>query len=187
MAQIKGTAMLQCVKLLRAQREKAAALLSPELRQYLEKRIAISVWYPEEDHLGLLRVVAELVGTGHRDVWEFLGRASARNDLQGIYRNMLRLGDPDGTLRRGPALWQAYHDSGAVSVEWEGENVVRVSLAEYGLRAAEMCGVFGGYYHELLHLSGAREVSVAHTACRLGGAQVCQWHTKWLSMLSAPA
>ena len=187
MAQIKGTAMLQCVKLLRAQREKAASRLPPEVRHYLEKRIAISVWYPEEDHLALLRVVAELVGAGQRDVWAFLGRASARNDLQGIYRNMLKLGDPDATLRRGPALWQAYHDSGTVSVAWQGENLVRVGLTDYGVRAAEMCGVFGGYYHELLHLSGAREVSVAHTACRSGGAQVCEWHTKGLFLPSAPA
>jgi uncharacterized protein DUF2378 len=187
MARIKGTAMLQCVKLLRAQREKATALLPPELQHYLDRRIALSVWYPEADHLALLRVVAELVGAGQRDMWASLGRASARNDLQGIYRNMLKLGDPDATLRRGPALWQAYHDTGIVSLVWEGENLVCVSLAEYGLRAAEMCGVFGGYYHELLHLSGAREVSVAHTACRLDGAQVCQWHVKWLSMLSAPA
>jgi hypothetical protein len=72
-------------------------------------------------------------------------------------------------------------------VAWESENLVRVELADYGLRAAEMCEVFGGYYRELLRLSGAREVSVAHTACRLSGAQVCQWHTKWLSMLSEPA
>ncbi|HTF32262.1 MAG TPA: DUF2378 family protein [Myxococcota bacterium] len=187
MPQIKGTAMLQCVKALRAQREKAAALLPRELQHYLEKRIAISVWYPEKDHLALLRAVAELVGGGRRDVWEFLGRASARSDLQGVYRNMLKVGDPDATLRRGPALWQAYHDSGTVTVTWESENLVRVELADYGLRAAEMCGVFGGYYHELLHLSGAREVSVAHTACRLSGAQECQWHTKWLSMLSEPA
>jgi hypothetical protein len=164
MAQIKGTAMLQCVRLLRAQREKATALLPPELQHYLDRRIAISVWYPELDHLGLLLVVAELVGAGQHDVWEFLGRASARNDLQGIYRNMLKLGDPDATLRRGPALWQAYHDTGTVSLAWEGKNLVRVSLAEYGLRAAEMCGVFGGYYHELLHLSGAREVSIPRAA-----------------------
>jgi hypothetical protein len=185
MAQIKGTAMLQCVRLLRVQREKATALLPPGLVHYLDRHIAISVWYPEGDHLALLRVVAELVGAGQRDVWEFLGRSSARNDLQGIYRKLLKLGDPDATLRRGPALWQAYHDTGTVSLSWEGENLVRVSLAEYGLRAAEMCGVFGGYYHELLHLSGARDISITHTACRLDGAPVCQWHTKWLSMLSA--
>jgi hypothetical protein len=179
MAQIKGTAMLQCVKVLRAHRDAAKGLLPEELHPYLEKRIAISVWYPESDHLALIRAVGQIIGADRGDLWEFLGRASAKNDLTGVYRNMLKIGDTNATLRRGPALWQAYHDTGRVTVTWTGEHQAKVELADYGLPSLEMCGTFGGYYTELLHLSGARESSGVHIACRLDGAPACLWQVKW--------
>src|SRR4051794_14322096 len=89
---VKGVNMLTAVKALRSNRKRAAEILPPPLHRYLEERVLVSSWYPEEDLLALLRALGSMLPPAP-DPFAFMGRHTAREHLSGIYRGHVRPGD----------------------------------------------------------------------------------------------
>jgi hypothetical protein len=77
MARAKGASLIGLVKWLRHDREAALRALPAGLHHYLEDRIQIASWYPEEDLLALVRALARVLPVGEGDVYEQMGGASA--------------------------------------------------------------------------------------------------------------
>src|SRR5262245_28111551 len=123
MPKTKGAHVLNAVKTLRKNRERALAVLPPHLHKYLEQRILPSSWYPLEDQLELLRAIASFMAATP-DPWITIGRATAQMDLTGIYRNHVRADDPEQTLAAGAAIWRSTHDTGEVSTHRERPGLV---------------------------------------------------------------
>ena len=183
MARIKGVAMMNAVKALRAQKERARELLPARMHGYLDERITVSRWYPEEDQLELLRVLASLlpdvVPEGAGDIYEYMGRFTALRDMQGLYSHLLRPGDPEGTLRLGAATWKAYHDTGDFRVSFAEPGTAVLELSGYGLPSSEMCRLLRGWYTQLIEMTGAKDVDLTKTHCRNQGDNHCAWLAEW--------
>jgi hypothetical protein len=177
MARTKGAHVVQAVKILRANRERALPLLAPPLRKYLDERILPSSWYPTEDHLGLLRALVLLLPrTG--DPWLLLGRGNAQLDLHGLYRRHLKPGDPGRTLEVTQAIWSSAYDSGRLEVTL-GDHAATVKLLDPGFRSPEICRIMTGYQLEAITLAGAREVRVDHVSCGMSFVSECVWQVAW--------
>jgi hypothetical protein len=180
MAKAKGSHVLNAVKVLRANRERALAALPKQMHKYLEDRILPSSWYPLTDHLQLLRVLVGFMPVAP-DPWIVLGRGNAQMDLSGLYRNHLRKGEPELTLRAMGAIWSSAHDSGEVGVVFEKPGHAILTLAKFDLPATEMCRIVTGYLIEVLNLTGVRDGQVTHDWCRSKSAAMpdCQWRLTW--------
>lgn len=179
MARIKGTAMMQTVRDVRANAA-ARALVPSHLQHYLGKdeRVSVAEWYPEPDHMELLRILVRSAGDPP-GIWATLGMAAARKDLSGVYRALLREGDPAATALKAPVLWSSYHDTGRMTVTLDGRCSGRIALGDYGHPTREMCLITTGHSRTVLELAGARDVEVTHTACVNEGAAGCVWEAKW--------
>lgn len=179
MACIKGTGMAQTVRDVKAS-PAARRLVPPHLQRYLaaEERISVAEWYPEADHMALLRVLVSAAGNP-AGIWGTLGMASAKKDLTGVYKGLLREGDPAATAQKAPVLWSSYHDTGRMLVTLEGRCAARFVLADYGHPTSEMCEITTSYTRTVLELAGARDVEVRHAECVNEGAASCVWHSKW--------
>ena len=175
----KGTDVLNAVKWLRLNRERALAMLPPRLHHYLEDRILVSSWYPEEDQFGLLKVIAALMPAGGPDPWVLMGRATANTNLTSLYRNQLRVGDPERTLTFASAFWRNGHDTGELSITSDGPTRLIGRLRGYRRPSRELCKIVSGYFLELVKLSAQKEGSVVHSACALDGASDCLWTVSW--------
>jgi hypothetical protein len=175
---IKGINVVNAVKMLRTQSDRARAVLPARLHSYLEQRILVSSWYPEEDQLELLRALASLMPRSP-DPFIVMGRGTARSDLTGIYQKQLRRGDVERTLVFAGALWRNAHDTGEMSTERNGTNAVTVRLRDYGAVSSEMCRVCTGYFVELVQLAEDKRAEVTHDECRVTGAAVCTWRIRW--------
>ena len=184
MARIKGTAMLNAVKFLRANfKDKARQVLPPELHKYLDTRVLPSSWYPEEENLALIRALARLLkenvpGVGD-DVYALMGRTVAQADLSSFYASLIRPGDPEETLKRAQVTWRMYHDTGTFQVGIHGPGRARVELSDYGLPSSEMCSLLKGFHEQMVAMAGAREVSSEEIACRNRGDRTCVWEMRW--------
>lgn len=176
---VKGVNILALVKMLRAAgRERAAALLPASLHNYLDERILVSNRYPEEDHVGLLRALAQLMPPAP-DPWLVLGRGSARADLNGLYRAHLRPGDPRRTLESAPALWRNYHDTGDMTASFGGPHEATLRLRAFVAPARELCLINIGYFTELVTMAGGRDARCAEVGCVVLGAVECSWTVTW--------
>jgi hypothetical protein len=178
-ARTKGSHVISAVKVLRGNRERALELLPPPLHKYLEQRILPSSWYPLDEHLGLLRVIAQLWPTGGGDPWTLMGRATAQADFGGIYKLHLKPGDPGATLTAMGALWRSAHDTGDARIALEGAGRATLYLRDFGLRSKEFCRVTTGYVLEAIKMSGGANGRVTHDLCRGDGAAECVWNVAW--------
>lgn len=178
MPNVKGANVLAAVKMLRANRERAVALLPRELHRYLDERILVSSWYPEADQLELLRAVSFLL-PGTPDPWVSIGRIAARDDLKDLYRRMVKPGDLKETLRASSAMWRTFHDTGELKIVLEEPTRALATVRGYAATAREMCRVIGGYVTEVVSTAGMQNIKTAKIACTLDGAPECSWRLTW--------
>ena len=171
--------MINVVKFLRANKQAAGPLLPERLRPYLEKRLLPSAWYPEEDHIGLIRVLAGILPDPGMDVYEFIGESGARADLSGPYGHLIRPGDPAGTLQKGVAIWRTYHDTGLFRVVLDGPGAARVELVDFEAASPDQCRMMRGWNRSLLRMAGAKDVEAEETRCVHRGSAFCRWELRW--------
>ncbi len=179
MARIKGTGMLGVVKTLRLNKDLARKRLPMHLHYYLEERIIASGWYPADDFLMILKTVSKMVPMSDDEFYEMVGRTSASDDLNGVYHEFRRDGDPLGMLKAGILAWQSYHDTGRILVIPESDTSATVDLVGHEIVCEGMCAINTAWIDEELRLAGARNVEVTHTRCCCRGDQLCRWETKW--------
>ena len=73
MANAKGTLVVQAVRALRSNPDRARELLPPSLHSYLSERILVTQWYPEEEYYKLVKAVAAM--PDFADGYYAIGRA----------------------------------------------------------------------------------------------------------------
>jgi len=178
-ARVKGSSILNAVKALRMKKDESRANLSRELHHYLEDRVLISSWYPEEDLLGLLKALVKILPDPGMDVYEFMGLMSARTDLSGVYSNMFRPGDPAGSLKRGSVIWQSHHDTGKLEIVVASQESAVLRLAGFALPSREICGTIKGWIREHITTAGGRDVVVIKSRCVVKGDPECLFEANW--------
>ena len=179
MAKAKGTALIHAVKTLRLKKDVAQTMLPKHLHWYLEDRIMVSSWYPEEDLLEILRALSKVLPDTGMDIYEFMGRVSARTDLGGMYAHLIRQGDPATTLRRTSIIWGLYHDTGKEEVIESGDGYVVTQIAGFEFPSRESCGCVKGWNAELAAMAGGKNVETLHKECVLDGASACRFEVRW--------
>lgn len=180
MARVKGTSLVGVVKALRRNRERAEALLPEPLQDYLETRVLPSDWYPLEDHVELLRVLGEILKPGQgTEVWEVMGRVTAREHLGETYSHLSRGSGSRAAIRRSATLWQTQFDSGRLDLRFHGPGDAEMELVDFALPSSELCGILAGYFLESFEVTGARDVRVEKRECRAGGGARCRWRITW--------
>jgi hypothetical protein len=178
MAKVKGTNLIGAVKVLRKNRARAAPILPAALHHYLDERIIITDWYPEEDLIVLLRAMARLLTDVKGNPFEMLGRAAVREHMAGVYEHLLK-GDRLSLARRVSVMWQAQHDTGKLELVGSRPGHARYELEGYATPSREMCSVLEGYFSESLRASGFASVSIEKLRCVLDGAPKCVWDCRW--------
>jgi hypothetical protein len=160
-------------------KEEAKKFLPENLHWYLRERILVSSWYPEEDCLEILRALAKITPDPGMDVYEFMGRLSARADLGGVYAHLIRQGDPATTVRRTSIVWGLYHDTGKQEVVESGDDYVVTEISGYAHPSRESCGNVKGWNAALAEMAGGKNVQVTHKECVLDGAKACRFKVTW--------
>ena len=175
MANAKGTVVAGLVKLIQARPDRAKKLLHEKLHKYLDMRIVLAAWYPLDEYLALLRVAPKLRKNPPRDFFEQMGRASAREQMSGIYRRLR-----ENTSRQAAAtLLSAMYDTGQKNMVERSPGHAVLEWVNFAIPARELCENFTGYQAERMTLQGLEEVRVRHTKCRAEGGTVCRWELDW--------
>jgi hypothetical protein len=175
---IKGIEVLNLVKALRLDKERAFAVLPKRLHHYLEERILVSTWYPEEDQLGLIQAMGALMPAG-AEPWVMMGRSTGHSNLTGLYKHLLQPDNPERTLAFVSVFWRNAHDTGEMTAAQEAPGRAVVRLRGYALPSREMCGIIRGYLSEIVAMSGGKSVTAKHVQCVKDRAVDCAWQLTW--------
>jgi hypothetical protein len=149
--------------------------LPVRLHKYLDEPVLPSAWYPEEDYIALLEVLASTMdsATVGGNVWSFIGRAAAQRDLagdqdspppsrapaSGLYRQFVKSErtTPPEFFLRARKLWQLYHDTGTLDLyRRSGTEVVVLRLSGYQFAFRGLVESQTAYFLEFARLSGLK-------------------------------
>jgi hypothetical protein len=193
--QAKGTAVVGAVAVMKANEATYRQLLPRELLHYLDEPVLISGWYPMEDYLELLRILAATIDPKVMggDAYRAFGIIAARRDLRGtqthvpadqrveragLYRSAV---DSDlglsGRIRRGLWLRSLYYSSGHYEARRSGERSLRLVLCDFPLVSAQLCRVGTGYLIEVFHQPPKGWVE--KVSCRAQSAAECAWDLRF--------
>jgi len=181
MPNVKGTAVLPAVKLLRKNREKAESCLDDVARKMCAQRILPGSWYPMEQADPVMLAVTKLVGGSLRNAMEVIGSFLATSDLQGVYSNIVFPGDVPKTLRRATLLWRNYFDTGTLHYDQPdaGKQEVFFRL-ENCLEKIPYCNGIIGMAKIAIEMAGkGARGFVDERRCTLHGEGHCEFHVQW--------
>jgi hypothetical protein len=175
----KGSNVVELVRFLRSRRDEARDLLPPELHHYLEDRIEVTRWYPEEDSVGLQRAVAALLPVADDDAYELMGSLNAQLHRKGVYQHLFENVRTEVLPVRIIALWSSVHDTGKVRISLPKPGRSRIDLADFEATSREVCKSTTGYIREIFRMANVENLDVRKTACRLSGDDLCSWTVTW--------
>jgi len=174
-AKAKGTVVIEVVKALRANRERAAAMLPAKLAHYLEERIVVASWYPLDEYLTLLRAAGKVIPNRGGQVYEKMGRDAARSHMAGTYSRLKKTTNRTASF----TLLSSMYDTGELKVLEREPGHAVLEFANFAIPARELCDTFTGYQAERMGLMGFEDVKVRHTRCRAEGSPSCLWELSW--------
>lgn len=180
MEKYRGTGLLSVKKMILRQRpdlqETFLAKLGPEERQLYEAVLATE-WLPIKVVATLFYKAAGALYPGNLRGLEELGRQQALDNLQGIYRPMLRVLTINFAIQQVAKLWRGYFDEGeAAAWQEEGQKRAVMSVDNFPGLPEGNRRVISGYIQGVVELCGARNVVVQHDQSR---AEKWVWTVTW--------
>lgn len=196
--QVKGIAILGVAAAMKANEELYRRRLRPGLHYYLDEPVHIAGWYPMEEYLELLHLLATTIDPKVMggDAYRAFGIIAARRDLRGDETNVpeeqrvervgrvgvyssavdsgLGLG---GRIRRGLWLRSLYYSSGHYEARRIGERSLRLVLCDFPVVSAELCRVGTGYLIEVFR--SPPKGWVEKVSCCAQGAAECAWELRF--------
>jgi hypothetical protein len=183
MGNIKGTALLPAVKLVRKYRDKLDPnVMNEEGKALLEQRISPASWYPLGAASQIMIAVTKLVGSSSlAQGMEVMGAGLAEVDLRGVYRNVIQVGDVAKSLRRSAILWPSYFDEGTLTITQPDPKIGRaVARLEKFAQTIPYCKAIPGMARVVARIAGEGTVcQVRETKCTLTGDDLCEFQYLW--------
>lgn len=192
---VKGLGLAGIVSALRPAFEKSNQLVPEPLRHRLAVDPDPDGWYPLEDYLVLMKLLASTIdpATAKGDVYRAFGVIAAQRDVFGVAPHVPSEQRPkvSGTLqgalkgvtglasliRRALHLRERYYSRGYYTVKRSGERTVEVTLEDFPV-SRELCAVSTGY---LTHVLRAAQIGVRveRLSCRGDGDSDCRWELRF--------
>jgi hypothetical protein len=183
MANIKGTALIPAVKLIRKNRDKLSPNdLNEEGRALAEQRILPGSWYPIEAASQIMIAMNKIVGNSSlADGLELTGGVLAEMDLRSVYQGVITVGDVARSIRRSAVLWGNYFDQGTLTISVPDPKACgAVARLEGFKQTIPYCHGIPGMAKVVCRLAGQGETcEVRETKCTLRGDALCEFKYRW--------
>jgi hypothetical protein len=191
----KGLALEGTVAALRPAYARTPEIIPEALQHYLQEDIVPDRWYPLDDYLSLLKILASTLDPAKAkgDLFRAFGIIAAQRDVRGVQNNVpeamrpTNVGAFTGALagvtglatlvRRALHLRERYYSRGYYKVKRVAERRLMITLHDFPA-CAELCAVSTGYLTEVLR-SAQVGAWVERASCRGNGDQDCRWEVRF--------
>lgn len=162
------------------------AACSRDVRERCTTAIAIH-WHPADELSEFLATADRELGRGDGKVAEFIGAASARNNLRHMgLRLAFFLARPEFLMRRVAGVWRQFNDEGQMLVRSFVPGRMEAELTGITSPSWPFCCSVTGWLHEAGVATGMKHLITNHAECRARGAARCIWHLRWDTGRSMP-
>ncbi|MCD4814735.1 hypothetical protein K8S19_13715 [bacterium] len=181
MADAKGTGVVFLKNKLKANNTDEEVVFISKLPEKIKniyfKTLSIS-WIPVEYLAVMMETTAEIVYPDDQEALFKLGQDEASDNLNGVYKVMLKMTTVPFLVRQTAKLWRHYHAAGEASAAFDKNSDKQgyMMVRGYPEFPASMREVVRGYISGALALTRARNISVVLDEL---DPQCWKWHCKW--------
>jgi predicted hydrocarbon binding protein len=154
------------------------AAMPAESRAAVGSILAVG-WYPAHLHVEMVHAIERALGPTRPDILRDAGAYSADFDVTRIHRILFRFANPGFILEKVAEIWGRFYETGHWTLERPSPTAVVATLRDFEIVDAPYCAFMAGYYVRLFELVGAKDVQVAHRACRARGDEACVFEGSW--------
>ncbi|MFQ5669116.1 MAG: TIGR02265 family protein [Acidobacteriota bacterium] len=148
-------------------------------RKLIKSGLLSAQWYPFELGESIDSVVMEVLGKNSPETFRELGARSADFNLKGVHQVFVHDRDPHGLLKRAPAIYKLYYDTGHRTYEKTGDTSCRLVTYESESFSAPDCLTVIGWHERAILICGGLDPRVEHPRCRARGDEVCEYLLSW--------
>jgi hypothetical protein len=141
-------------------------------------------WYPVGTWNRLSEAFVTNLAGGDVEAYNEMGVYVAEQDLNTIYKLLLKLASPTMLMPRLGWLWDRYFDFGKLETEQKDDRLFLVRLnaptdVDAGLSRLTCSVGIPGWFQRAVVMTGATGAAVRHHACRFDGARCCEIDIAW--------
>lgn len=136
-------------------------------------------WYPFKVAEKLDNTIVSTLAHGKNEVFEDIGRASAKENLTGVHKDFVESRDPQTFLKQTPLIYRFYYDTGRRTYEPTGPNSGVIITYDAETYSTIDCLTVIGWYKEALEMCGAHNVTIQEENCRARGDNECRYRVSW--------
>lgn len=156
---IKGTLMIQIVKLVRTLRnDELMACLTEKERELIDERVLPTTWYSGESARHIIKCLHETVARGDADQLRQWGLDAVSSAVPASYFEFLVPGDPLETLRSFSGIFRSFLDAPGFRVVENRPGYFEATFSDTGDNGvfAPFTHMLGGWIEGLIGLAGGR-------------------------------
>jgi predicted hydrocarbon binding protein len=153
--------------------------LSDEDRRELQGAILASTWHSFELNQRLDAAIVEILGKGDKQIFEQIGRWSAKQNLTGPHKAFAARRDVRRFLSATDRIYDLYYDTGNRTYEETGPRSGVITTYEAETFSETDCLTVVGWYKEALEMCGATDVEIVEESCRARGGEACRYRVGW--------
>ncbi|MCP4899457.1 MAG: hypothetical protein GY906_21030, partial [bacterium] len=160
--------------------ERVLSELSEDDQAVLRGITTNSSWY---DFWLAARLDEAIIGTleeGNVNLFEELGRSSARVNLRGVHKRFIDPPEPLAFMRKVSFIYSFHYDSGHRDWEETSSTSGFMVTREAETFSVGDCMTNIGYFKQALEMCGARKVEIIEEECRAREGHVCRFRVRWI-------
>jgi len=159
MKRVKGTALVDFVKIIRANKSGVYdQYLTEEDRAIISRRILPAVWYPYETFKHCFNATYEVNAKDQLQMVEQWGRLDGELIITDIYKDTIKQGDPLYHIRKIPIYIRTFVDFAQWEAVVEKPNQVLLTLSDCDPDFAPLYYFFKGWFQRMAELGGGQNV-----------------------------
>lgn len=154
--------------------------LSGEAKEVVNEKILASSWYPiETAMIEPTRKICEMFYEGDmKGAWE-IGRYAADIALTGIFKLLVKVGNPRFMIMRAGGIISSYYRPGDVKVVELRQNAIAVYLSNFPQSSPVIENRIGGWIERALEINGCLNVHIKITQSSTRGSDVIEIVAAW--------
>jgi hypothetical protein len=154
--------------------------LNEDSRQIINEKVLTSGWYPiETAMIEPTRKICEMFYAGDvKGAWE-IGRYAADIALTGIFKLLVKVGNPKFMILRAGGIISSYYKPGDVKVVELRQNAIAVYLSNFPQSNPFIENRIAGWIERALEINGCSNVQIKVTQSSTRGSEVIEIVAAW--------
>jgi uncharacterized protein (TIGR02265 family) len=161
MKKAKGTILVDFIKTMKADKSGMfTKYLTDEDRKILGQRIMPSAWYPYETFKHCFQAAYEILAKSNPETVKQWGRLYGSAIMGGIYKNLLKAGEPMEYIKKYEVYVKNFLDFGKIEIKEEGNKQVVLKLFDFDPDFTPLYYIMYGWLECTLEMVGAKDLKI---------------------------